>query len=341
MPMRPMANDWQRGLEQYVLQEPLIETNPSLRALRAMGCDAPPRAVLVGIGLCTQDRLGSVLPLDVLGMLLPAERIRRLVGASSLQVLIADEHALSNRLDPCQVRTRAREVADTLMQIKQALAWPHMRVLRASSFHHTDLYRGILDQVQERAPDIDHPYIAKQVADTEYLRRTLHGVIKVGWTIGAGQRARRRDELVFDEQVRRCFGNRVGYVYCKAGRSFDDQRRKTVPYVVLDPAARICLRPDENVFRKLTRARSSASPDTVNGYRNHLRTLAYSFSKQVQPLAGPLEHRVQTMISRIVSVPRRAPASMPRAHRLAGRATPRSLPRGEAYSEKRPRATGS
>lgn len=343
--MQHLADTWKQRLERCIVQEPLIDTGTSLEALHRMALRPAPRAVVVGIGLCTRTQLGTGLPLDLLGMLLPAERIRRVVGASSLVVLVADEHALDNGLDFYRVRERAHSTVATLIQIQQALALPHMRVVRASSFHHTEGYRAILDDVARRAPDLEHRYVAKQVADTEYLHRACRSILKVGWVIGRGRTARRCDEVVFDERVRECFGDRIGYVYCKAGRTLDDRKRKAIPYVVLDPAARICLRPDENVFRKLKRAQSNTSPDTINGYRNHLRALAYSFSKHVQPLAGPLEHRVQAIISRIVSVPRRATATAPLAQRSLPRSAAwsrsRSLPRSMTSAQENTRATGS
>lgn len=324
---------WKTRLEKRILQEPLIETRPSLQALHRIARRPPPRAVLMGIGLCTRTQLGRGLPIDVLGMLLPAEHVRRTVGARSLVVLIADEHALSNHFDPDLVRRRASELAETFARMKQALRLHTLTVIRASSFHHTQRYRAVLQEIERRSPALGHPYIEKQVADTEYLDRTYQGILKVGWTIGSGRSPERAgarcDETVFDARVRACFGNHIGFVYCKAGRSLDDRRQKAVPYVALEPTARICLRPDENVVRKLRRAQGHATPDTIHGYRNHLRAVAYSYARHVAPLSGSLEHRVQTIISRIAAAPRCMGTTSPR---MGAHATPRRVTATKAHA---------
>ena len=338
---------WKKGLEKRILQEPLIETRPSLEALHRMAHRPPPRAVLVGIGLCTKTQLSGVLPVDVLGMLLPAEHIRRTVGARSLVVLIADEHALSNDFDPVLVRRRSSELTEMFARIEQVLRLQSLRVIRASSFHHTARYRALLQEIERSSPGMGHSYIKKQVADTEYLDQAYQGIIKVGWTLGSGSSPEssgaRCDESVFDAHVRTCFGNHTGFVYCKAGRSLDDMKQKAVPYVALEPAARICLRPEENVFRKLKRAQGNATPETIHGYRNHLRAMAYSFAKHIEPLSGPLEHRVQTVISRIAAEPRRTSASAT-SLRMGAHATPRRVSATMAHARGKaatPQATGT
>src|SRR5690606_33326906 len=89
---------WRQELRRVVLQEPLIWSRPSLEALRDP-VPTRPRGILVGIGLCAREQLGRAVPIDLLGMLLPAEIVRRAVGEAPMLVLVADRHARENGLD--------------------------------------------------------------------------------------------------------------------------------------------------------------------------------------------------------------------------------------------------
>lgn len=294
--------DWKTRLRQLVLQEGLIETRPSLAALERVDRSAPPAAVFLGVGLCTESRLSAALPLDFLGMLLPAERVRRAVGARVLCVMLADVHALGNGFAADQVERQARQTEQSLWRIKSALRLPAMEIVRASSFHGTASYRRVLAEVGLRAGPHEDPYFIRQVADLEYLDRRAGGALKVGWTISASSRVkRRRDEVAFDDRFRQWVGKNVGFVYCKAGRTLDDRRPKASPYVAVEPARRVCLRPGEEVRAKLERARGVAAEITVKGVVRHLKAVTRSFSELVEPLGGPVDRRAQAVISWILA----------------------------------------
>ncbi|WP_428262951.1 hypothetical protein [Haliangium sp.] len=289
--------EWLGRVAEVVRQEALIDTRTSLRALAGLTRAEAPKAVLVGIGLCSQTRLGQALPIDVLGMLLPAERLRHAAGASTLVVLVADVHALANGFDPFAVERRAQHTVTTLLRLRQACGFERMTVIRASSFHRSGAYRDLLGQVAQRLPERQHPYAERQIADVAYLDRRYGGILKVGWVRDSQPRAGGRDERMFDAWTRACFGHEVGFVYCKPGRALADRGRKAAPYITVEPEVRICLRPDEDPVAKLALARGAASDETVRGVRRHLGRLAYAYQKYVAALEGPLEHRVRLMIA--------------------------------------------
>lgn len=289
---------WVRDLMGPILQEPLVESSASLRALKTMRPARRPRSVFLGIGLCSRAQLGAALPVDVLGMLLPAERIRESIGAASLVVLVADQHAVCNGLDPDRVERRARDTVRMLGGIRDALGLAHMRILRASEFHDTSEYRAVLAGVERQAPPGEHAYVTRQIADCEYLHRRCGGIVKVGWCT---DRNGHGGEHVFDRRFRDWIGDHVGFVYCKAGRVLDDHTRKASPYLAVDADARICLAPGENVRAKLHFARAHASEPTICGVRKHLRALTYSACRRVGPIRGSVEDRVQGLISRVVT----------------------------------------
>jgi hypothetical protein len=284
---------WRRALRHVVLQEPLIYSRLSLANLRA---PSRPRGILVGIGLCARERLGQAVPIDVLGMLLPAEIVRRAIGEPPMLVLVADRHASENGLDADRIRERTAETVRTLAQVRNALGLRGMTIVRASSFHDSAAYQAVLADVRERAPSGADGYVLRQVADVLFLERRYGALLKVGWAGGGSDGA--PGEPFFDDRCRRWGRSRASFVYCKAGRVLDDWRRKAAPYVALEPSRRICLDPDEDVDGKLHNAPVARS--TKRALRNHLRAIAYSYSRHVRPLHGPLEERVRTIIDDIV-----------------------------------------
>ncbi|ACY16683.1 hypothetical protein [Haliangium ochraceum] len=293
----PQVGGWLDRVAACAAQEPLIDSNTTVDALRQVARPAPPNAVFLGLGLCTRTQLSQALPLDVLGMLLPAERVRQAAGASRLVVLVADEHAQDNGFAAAEVEHRARETVAALTRMRAACGLERMTILRASEFHHGERYRAVRRQVAARLPERAHGYVERQIADVVYLDRVYGGILKVGWVRAGVHRGPRRDELGFDRMVRACFGDDIGFVYCKAGRVLADHARKAPPYIAVEPSLRVCLDPDEDPARKL--ATAEVSPDTVRCVRRHLGRLVYTYQRYVDTLRGPLEERVSTVIERV------------------------------------------
>jgi len=292
---------WLARAIECVEQEPLVDTRASLRSLRRLSHREPPGAILVGIGLCTRHQLSRAMPLDVLGMLLPAERIRRATGAARIIAMVADEHALTNGFDDASVERRARDTCTVLDNLRRRCGLERMTVLRASSFHRAPAYRALLTDVTRRLGTRDHGYVRRQIADCAYLHRAHGGLWKVGWTTARASGAA-RDEVAFDHRVRACYGDAIGFVYCKAGRSLVDGHHKLPPYVATDPSARICIDPNEDPARKLAAAlRQARDDDAINGGRRHLKHLAYTYGRHVRRLRrGPLERRLELLLDDIV-----------------------------------------
>lgn len=304
--------DWMAGVAATVQQESLLDTRSSLASLRGLTRPAPPRAVFVGVGLCTRTQLSQALPLDLLGMLLPAERIRRAAGASTLVVLVADEHAFTNAFEPLRVERCVQATMAGLARLRRACGLDHMTVVRASAFHQGERYRAVLAEARRRIPERAHAYVERQIADVEYLDRVYGGILKVGWVREGAHRGVRRDEVAFDRLARACFGSHVGFVYCKPGRALADGARKAPPYISVEPRRRICLDPGEDPGRKLAEARAFASEETINGVRRHLRRLVYAYDKHVDGLSGRLEERVESMITRVCAAAPQAAAQSKR-----------------------------
>jgi hypothetical protein len=292
---------WLRRLRQAAVQSPLVETRPTLAGLQLLDPAAAPKAVFVGIGLCTREVLSSTLPVDLVGLLLTAERARRALGATTLMVAVADVHARENEFDALAVRRRAQETEATLQRLGERLRLPRMRVVRASQFQDSSGYQRILQWVDEVSARDEHPYVMREAADIEYLNRQFGGLLKLGWTVSSLPAGTERfDEVAFDRRYQAWVGNGVGFVYAKAGRALDDRCPKVSPYTVTEPERRICLHPGEDVRAKLRQAEGRIQPSTIRGVRRHLTRITREFRDLVAPVHGDVESRIQQIIGHVL-----------------------------------------
>lgn len=291
---------WRARLERRLIQEPLFETRVSLAGLRRYTRGEPPRTILLGIGLCSRDALSSAVPLDLLGMLLPAEILRRQVGACELLVLVADAHALENGFSPEAVRARTRAVIDALAAIRCHCRLERLRIVRASELELEPAYRATLEEVSRCAGQRWPSYLLRQFTDALHLHRRAGPLIKVGWALAGPEGTMQRDEVALDALLCEVTCAPLGFAYCKAARSLADAAPRVPPYVVRRPQARLCLDPEEDPVHKVAAAARVASPMTVSAFRNHLRRLVYTYGRVVESLPHlPLEERVAVLIGRL------------------------------------------
>jgi hypothetical protein len=299
-PTNPVA--FLASLQRVVTQQSLFDTDASLAGLAHIKTHGhAPRSVFLGIGMTSLDQLSCGLPLDVLGMLFAAEHVRWAARARDIVLLLADAHALDNGHTPRLVERCASAYEQALLRVLGRLGWSHMRVLRASELHALDGHVRVHKAIKRMAPPHEHPYITRELADIEYFARHCGGIVKVGWALRGSTLHAVRDERKFDDRFRRWVGGHVGFVYVKPGRVLDDRRIRAAPYLVSDPARRVCLAHDENVHEKLQRAASQMSTSTVLGVRRHLKAIARSYKQLIGPLRGPVEDQIQEVIRHLLS----------------------------------------
>jgi len=291
---------WTEGLRRCVRQEPLLDTRTSLAGVGQGAWAVRPRTIFMGVGLCARGELSRAVPLDLLGMLLPAEILRRQLRCQELVVLVADTHALENGFAPHLVEERARAMEQVLHNVRSACHLPSLRILRASRLHQASGYQRMLLQVRNRAAPGVHEYLLQQYADVLYLHQQQGPVLKVGWSLPSSDPLRQRDEVKLDQQMAALTGARLSCVYCKPARTLADATPRMPPYVVKRPESRLCLDRADDPETKLLNAHQRARPATVAGFRKHLRRLVYTWGKVVEPLPrGTLSQRVAAMMERI------------------------------------------
>jgi hypothetical protein len=244
------------------------------------------------------------MPLDVMGLLLSAEQVRRTLAAERLVVLVADTHALGNGAPSTLLRRRTDEYVKLLRSVAHRCRFAQMEVVRASEWECDARYQDTLQSVRRRMPTDTDAYVSREVADIAHVERLYGSFVKVGWALQRSTHGAHRDERLFDRAFEHWVGGRGCFVYSKPGRALDDRRQKVSPYVVADVTRRICLDPREDVVAKLDRTQQSITRSTYRGVCNHLKAVTRSYTELVRPLVGSVPERAQTMIDDLVADPR-------------------------------------
>ncbi|MCA9705841.1 MAG: hypothetical protein KDK70_08340 [Myxococcales bacterium] len=195
-----------------------------------------------GVGVVAGGKLSRGLPLDVLGLLYAQELVRRTMGWKRSLVLVADSNAQAAGLDVLAVRRLSIQIERSLREVCARLGFP-VDVRTASSLGRPRALPGF--GRLERLP----PYVAHQLAQTEHLRLGGAG-LKIGWAWPGAL----HDERYFDDLHAREYGRPIASVYTAGGTTLDPRRPRACPYACSDPSARLLLRSDEDLERRLATA---------------------------------------------------------------------------------------
>lgn len=211
-----------------------------------------------GVGVLAGTRLSHGVPLDTLGLLYAQELVRRTMGWSRSLVLVGDSNARAAGASPLSVRRVALAVERRLREVCALLELP-VDVRLTSSLGPPRALPGFsqLGSVP--------PYLAHQLAQTEYMRIQGAG-LKIGWAWPGAL----RDERYFDDLHAREYGRRIASVYVVGGTTLDPHRPRACPYLCSDPSSRLLLRPEEDLERRL----ATASPLGAQRYRRLLGKLS-------------------------------------------------------------------
>ena len=281
-------------LATIIRNEPLIEADPSIPRLSENLLARQDGAIYYGTGLTTPRALSVGLPFDVLGMVMVAEKLRRLLRLKSVIHHIADTHALANSfVTPEAVEERAQEILNTMTRVAKHLKIPEFSVVRSSSFDQTPEYLDILNHIETAKGE----YVARELADMRWYKQHKGLALKMGWIIQSSQTSTGFDERLYDDEYLHLFGADLSFIYLKAGRTFDQKRPKASPYIAVAGEQRILLKPDENVQEKFDIALSQWSDKQLGGAVNHLNAIVRLYEKLVEPTGKKnLPEKIQYII---------------------------------------------
>jgi len=287
-----------QSVTKLVRNEALIEAGPSLDALNPNIVETDGGSLYYGTGLTTPREISVGLPFDVLGMILTAEKLRRVGGFDNIYHHIADTHAKTNDwISEDQVDERAKQVVQTLETVKSNLDLEHFFPVLSSSFDTTPEYEELVEGFGDSE---EHEYVRREMADMEWYR-VRHGVkIKLGWIIQASETEVGFDERRFDREYMRFHGTDLSFIYTKPGRTFDPSRPKASPYIKIASEGRLLLDPGENVVVTLERAVEAANGDKhLGGARKHLESIVRLYESLYGTFGKvPLEEKIQKIIDK-------------------------------------------
>jgi hypothetical protein len=226
------------------------------------------KRVYVGFGVAGRKGLSVAVPLDILALIIVAELVRRVLGASGITFLIADSHAQrTGNYDPSKVREAAIRRKHIIDRSCQALGVPDPQVYFASEIEHDPLYQALVEEAASVAHG-DAEYFVREAADIEFFRRAGGVGMKIGWSLGSTKNAARFDEQAFDRFYLEMFpkGKQMKFVYASAGRTLDPSKAKAAPYLDFESRTRVLLTQHEDVEGKLAACSHQATKKAALDY---------------------------------------------------------------------------
>ena len=281
----------------FLQNEPLIEAELSDGAVESLShIDPKNKSLFFGIGLCTAKEPAVAIPFDILSFFLVAERLRQFLGLSRVVVLIADTHALTNSfMTPDIVRALTQKSLRTLSAIVQNLQLNKFELLVHSDIAIQKSFTMTLNAI----PTMDNQYLRHEIADITWLAKHRMVVLKLGWSIDSSPVPGGHDERFFDTALQKIASVPIGFLYLKAGRTFDKHRQKVSPYIAVSEEPRIIIDSNENVRGKFDAARASWGDDHFGGTRKHIADIVRLFEKLFGQLPSlSLEQKIEHMMKR-------------------------------------------
>lgn len=236
-----------------MLQElPLLSNENSIQLNeRLLEMDLSQHALYFGTGLCTTKEMSQGLPLDFLGLLSTAAKIREILGFGKIIHLIADSHAKSNHfVSDEEVDAKAKHFKDLVLTAANRLNIRAVyNVQLASDFDTSSEYLEILNGIPS---DAAHEYVRREWSDMEYLARKENVCLKLSWKIPVKQgKIHKSDEAFFDQGFVERFQRPYSFVSNRAGITFDPARLNACPYTSATAEKRILISENEDAEQKL------------------------------------------------------------------------------------------
>lgn len=287
-----------KEIKTFLQNEPLIEAELSGNAVEMLThTDPKGKSLFFGVGLCTAKEPAVAIPFDILSFFLVAERLRRLLDMDRVIVLIADTHALTNSfMTPDIVQMMTQKSLRTLGTIIQNLHLKTFELLVHSNIATQKLFTKTLEVI----PAMDNQYLRHEIADITWLVKHQGVSLKLGWTIDSSAVPGGHDERFFDTELQKLAALPIGFLYLKAGRTFDKHRQKVSPYISVAGEPRIIIAANEDVRGKFSAARSSWGDDHFGGTRKHIANIVRVFERLFDQLPSmSLEQKVEHIIKQI------------------------------------------
>jgi len=267
----------------------------------------PPSSLYLGIGLASKGQLSEGLPIDVLSMLLVAEKL----GVQGTKYLyIADVHARvttppyneipfeRGRID--HLWLHAHHYARTFGKIITNLGFLNWQIVLASDFYTEEIQDRISSQVTDEKSR-ERMYSLLELVDIEAFETNKDVRLKIGWAFDSRGNL---DETHFDKLYKDRFPeSKMSFLYVKPGMTFNPMKLRMPPYFCDDEEARIEFMRgslvDSGSKGKIERARKKYGEQGIQCYLNYLKNLVRLFDSVAEPTRkGPLEQKLREVFGR-------------------------------------------
>src|SRR3990167_4210767 len=144
---------------------PLLVTTPTNEEL-LFWKDGKTSSLFTGIGFVTASQVSIGLPLDILGVILTAELIRRTLNINQVILWLADEHALLTQPQCAdQIKFQVSAAGRKLTLDVKNLKLTRFVIIQASEIHQKNGFKNIVSNLE----NIINPYLKLEIADTIWL----------------------------------------------------------------------------------------------------------------------------------------------------------------------------
>lgn len=154
-------------LKTFIQNEPLIEAEPTILAIKPDLLISNNASIFFGVGIVSKNNISSGVPFDILGMFFASELLRQVLGFKKAVVLIADSHALANKIFTLdQVREVTLKTRQTLQKITTNFNLSHFELLTASEISKQTEFQKLL----ENLPQMSNEYLRLEIADSLFSK---------------------------------------------------------------------------------------------------------------------------------------------------------------------------
>jgi hypothetical protein len=278
-------------VEKLIKQEPLFMGDISRMFIDWTSLLSTPNpSLFFGVGLCTSKEPATAIPFDILALFLVAEKLRRNLQLDHVFILIGDAHAATNIfMTPTIIQPLRNTMHHTFVKIIHNLHLStHFQIVFGSQLEKDISFQSILSDL----PEMDNGYVRQEIADLLWFTSFRNVRIKLGWSINNDLMPSGHDERFFDNHIRKTVSLPLTFLHVAAGRTFDEHRPKTSPYISIAGENRILLSEHENVQEKISILKQKT--DTVRAALSHLNQIVRLFeSLFIKIPKDSIEEKVQ------------------------------------------------
>ncbi|MBI5465107.1 hypothetical protein HY946_00665 [Candidatus Gottesmanbacteria bacterium] len=285
-------------LKTFIRNEPLIEAEPTIAALKRDLVLQSNGSVFFGVGIVSKENISISVPFDILSMFFISEILRQTLDFKKVMVLIADSHAVSNNtFSNAQIENATTKTKSTLQKVITNFNLTNFELLLASQISQEPEFQTI---ILEKLPKISNEYLRLEIADSLFFQKRDDLKIKLGWTMQKNNREIGHDERFFDRQIK-SFCPDLSFVHLKPGRTFNKERQRVSPYLSVNGESRILLEKGEDVRKKINFAKKDWPDPNFGGAVRHLANIVRAFEKLNGNIPNmSLEEKIQFILDKTV-----------------------------------------